>query len=183
MSKEIPVKLSRVIHLFGIVSASIIALAILFIAFLVVQPTFEAIGWHLRHGNKVVFDGHTFHVPLMWHCTSEPYRNALEIDHKTGAGNIELISTGQVLDSAAAHAWQAKTIIDQNNFNKGSSFKKSGQIIAGKNLEFVCVSTDSDLPYHVDMLDCRISNTDLTASIASIDRLHPEVESILVTSK
>jgi hypothetical protein len=183
MSKEIPVKLSRVITLFGIVSASIIALAILFVAFLVAQPTFEAIGWHLCHGNKVVFDGHTFHIPLMWHCTFEPYKNALEIEQKNGVGYIELTSSGQVLDSATARKWQEKTIADFNAFNKLSLDKRSSRIIKGQTLEFVCVSTDMSMPQFGDSLDCRISNTDLTASIFDAANDHDEMESILVTSK
>ncbi|MGA1982171.1 MAG: hypothetical protein ABSG84_06835 [Acidobacteriaceae bacterium] len=183
-SRELPVKLSRVILLFGIVSASIIAFAILVVAFLLLLPAADAIGWHLRHGNNVAFAGHTFHLPLMWTATSEPYWKSLEIERAYGGGYIGLTATGDVLDSAATHAWQEERIATFNQLDRGPvETHESGHILHDGNLEFVCVGTNNRFPGTGTLLDCRISNTDLTALISSDAKHHNEMQSILDTSK
>jgi hypothetical protein len=182
-SRELPVKLSRIILLFGIVSASIIAFAILAVAFLLLLPTADAIGWHLRHGNNVAFAGHTFQLPLMWTGTPEPYWKSLEIERAYGGGYIGLTATGEMLDPAAARAWQAGRIADFNKFEKGSSETKSGRILHGGSFEFVCVSTSYEFPGLGGNLDCRISNTDLTALIFTTAKHQNELQSILDSSQ
>ncbi len=183
MSREIPVKFSRVITLLGIVSATIIAFAIVVVAFLASLPTIRVLTWHLHHGNNVTFEGHTFHIPLMWASSYDPYRKTLYIEEKHGLGSIELVSTGQVLDATAARQWQAKSIAASEKYDKVQLTPRSSRVINGHGLEFVCLSTDFNSPFAADDLDCRISNTDIRALIFDTVDYRNAVESIITTSK
>ena len=183
VSRELPVKLSRVITLFGIVSATIIAIAIVVSLFLFSLPSIWAIGWHLSHGNSFAFEGHTFQVPLMRRCTSEPYRKSSYIEEARGNGLIELTSTNQILDSTATRQWQTKKLDDDSKMDKVSFQKESALLIKGQNLEFVCVNHDIDMPHPGDFWECRVSNTDIAATIVSPASYHGIIRSVIDTAK
>jgi hypothetical protein len=183
-SREIPVKLSRVIILFGIISAGIIALGVLVGAFFAVEPALDTVCWHLQHGNKVAFDGHAFHLPLMWSATPEPATNGLLIHRAYGGAIVDLTSTGLVLDPAAAKAWQEQRIALFNAVHHDPEVgQEMGRLLRGKNLELVCVDNGSESPGITGLLDCRIINTDLQALVLTDARHQSELQSILDSSK
>jgi hypothetical protein len=179
--KEPRVKLTRLIILFVIVNAGLAGLVFLIHAFLLSLPTLEAIGWHARHGNKFVLEGHTFHVPLRWNCTLSHYNEwELSEDHPFAPGlssSVTLSSAGPILDEAAISRLEANEMTQQMPSGLGS---KSIEIIRGKQLEFHCMRMDMER--FGDVLFCHVPNTKISVSTTASAKYEIETRAILETS-
>lgn len=173
--------LGRLLWLFVIANICIVVLSVVGLVVWANISTVQAIGWHLRHGNKVALDGHIFHVPLLWNCTPDtrPKSLKLEEDHEIlgGLNSIDLSATGKVLDSTAARRWQAEHIA---SVNRTAPDTLSGEIIHGKHLEFVCLR--NNIGGIGDSLFCRVSNTDLSVDVFASKKYRTETRAILETS-
>ncbi len=61
----------------------------------------RATAWHLRHGNTITFDGHTFHLPHSWYPNPDSRPGELDLQHATfGSLDFDTIhlATGEKLD-------------------------------------------------------------------------------------
>ena len=179
--KKLLTKLGRLILLFVIIIGSFFQIGIAGVVLKAYIPIFRSIGWRLRHGNKVAFDGHTFHLPFLWNCTPDDHLKSLELseDHQLlpGLSSIDLSSTGRVLDSAAARRWQAEHIASSNRTVPNLT---ASEIIHGKRLEFVC--TRQDIDGVLETLFCNVSNTDLSVIVITSGKYRSQARAVLETS-
>ena len=179
-TKEPRVKLTRLLILFGIVSAGLVALAYLILGLDMCVPTLSAVGWHVRHGNKFVLEGHTFHVPLRWNCIQTHYKEwELSEDHSFSqrpSSSVTLSSAGPLLDEAAISRLEANAMT-QSLPSLGS---KSLEIINGKKLQFRCMRMD--MRKFGDVLFCRVPNTNISVTTSALAQDETETRAILETS-
>jgi len=183
MLKKILTKLGRLVALYFIITGVIASVVVLALAIDLSLPTFRAIGWHIRHGNKISFEGHTFHLPLLWNCDPNHYKEIdISEDHSTfgGLSSIDIASKGTILDSATAYQQQARMIANFNRLSK-SPDTMYAETIHGKRLEFVCAR--ADMGPLGETLFCRAANTDISVIVTASPKYRAETRAILETSE
>ncbi|MBB5065972.1 hypothetical protein [Granulicella mallensis] len=175
-------KLGRLLWLFVIANVSIFLLSVVGSVIWANISTVQAVGWHLLHGNKVAFDGHTFHVPLLWNCTPDGRHKGLELseEHELlgGQSSIQMKSTGKVLDAPDVYRLRAEGIATLNRMKSPDTY--SSEIIHGKQLEFVCVR--DDMGSLGETLFCKVSNTDISVTVSASKKYRIQARSILESS-
>jgi hypothetical protein len=157
------VKPLRLLLLFGIAIGSITLLGLIGSEW----PLVSAIAWHVRNGNTVTVEGHTFHVPL-------PY----EPEISNGGAQIEMIeyprllggiakvtieSTGKILDDTATNRWQS-TLIDAIQKHATTDDSWETETIRGTRLTFTCIVETSKLG---QFLTCQANGTDIYVSTSA----------------
>ncbi len=68
----------RLVMLFGMVVGSMILLAVIAVVGFAEWPLVTATLWHMRNGNSVEFEGHSFRVPIFYE--PEVSKGGKEID-------------------------------------------------------------------------------------------------------
>ena len=136
--------------------------------FLFLNDVAKSLVWHLTHGNKVVFQGHSMTLPLLWRVE---YRNDSVLKlaraaffhpfvdgglsgpesmtigrHSSGGGNI---------DDAAAVRWQNYMVAA---FQSSHDYASPENLHAGS-MHFYCFNRD-DGSTHGGCLDCKATGTD-----------------------
>jgi hypothetical protein len=137
--------------------------------------TAQSLLWHLNNGNKVVFQGHTITLPLMWRRNAWAKDKVLRLgraviwqpplpllvdpeDMTIAAGNISPGVPGagddQVTANAAAFHWQTNIV---NSYHEQGAYA-SPEILYGKTMTFYCFDRD-DGPIHGACFICKATGT------------------------
>jgi hypothetical protein len=110
--KTVLVRLARLVALYWIISLGLGVVTFVALVLIAERPSAEAITWHLRHGNEVTFQRHTFRLPLLWNAS--PARLGVEFSlastFSDGEATVNLESSGPVVGLVEAQAWQADKI-------------------------------------------------------------------------
>jgi hypothetical protein len=171
----------RLVMLFGMIVGNMVLLAVIAGVGFAEWPLVTATLWHMRNGNTVELEGHTFHVPRLYE--PEVSKGGKEIDILKdprmfgGGAAVMLGSNPKVLDLGAANRWQAALIAPVNH-NRHNIPQSLPLTLHGKKLTFVCV----DLAMGGALI-CRAPGTSLTAATwASSPTQIQETRMVLETS-
>jgi hypothetical protein len=181
-AKEPRIKLKRLLLLFGIVIGSITALGILGRVVIAEWPLVSALAWHMRNGNTVSLEGHTFKVPLMYEPEISKGGSQIDIaeDRRlfTIGSFISVESKSKLLDQTAVNRWQS-ALISALNQHSNNIARTVPLTLHGKKLTFICVDT---IFVSQESLICHAIGSDITASTyAPSDRIE-QTRAILETS-
>ena len=135
----------------------------------------QSLRWHWSNGNKVVFDGHTITLPLMWRRNPWANDKVLRLgraviwqpvlpllvdpeDMTIAAGNVRPGLPGggenQIVNEAAALRWQNEMVA---SYHEQGAYA-SPEILHGKRMSFYCFDRD-DGPIHGACFICKAIGT------------------------
>lgn len=148
---------------------SLAALAIIVLLVVESLGPINAFLWHMRHGNTITFDGHTFHLPRSWY--PEPAASPDELFlHRAQFGGASASSVALAIypktldDQAASDRITAMT----GSLNKIQSDSNMwiAETLRGRKLTFHCaVSTLAGVE---ESLTCQGANSNLTVIAIAI---------------
>ena len=181
--KQFEVNPLRLVKLFGIVVGSITLLGVIAVVGMAEWPLVTAILWHMRNGNTVALEGHSFHVPLLYE--PEVRKGGKQIDIfeyprlLSGAASVTVESNARVFDSESLDRWQAQVINVTSN-RPNSSTRSIPVTLHGKKLTFVCV----DLVFFGgESLLCHAVGTGLAVSTMAAPARIKETRAVLEMSE
>ena len=172
----------RLAKLFGIIVGGITLLAVLAVVGLAEWPLVTATVWHLRNGNAVELEGHSFHVPPLYH--PEVSNGGKQIDIMkdprlfAGGASVTLESNPKTLDEDAINRWQAALIAAIRN-HRHDPPAPTPLTVRGKKLTFLCV----DIGVGGESLVCHAVGTNLTVGTWASPAHVQETRTILETSE
>lgn len=181
--KQFEVNPLRLAKLFGIVVASITLLGVIAVVGMAEWPLVTAILWHMRNGNTVALEGHSFHVPLLYE--PEVSKGGKQIDIfeyprlLSGAASVTVESGTKSFDSESIDRWQAQLIAVTNN-RPNSPTQTIPVTLHGKKLTFVCVDL---LFMGGESLFCHAAGTSLAVSTMASPARIKETRAVFETSE
>jgi hypothetical protein len=152
----------RLIMLFAIIVGGTTLLGVIAIVGFAEWPLVTATLWHMRNGNTVELEGHSFHVPRLYR--PEVSKNGKQIDMLRdprlfeGGASVILESSPKVLDMDETNRWQAALIAPVNR-NRHNTTPSLPLTLHGQRLAFVCVDFVIG-----GALICRAAGTNLTVA-------------------
>jgi hypothetical protein len=172
----------RLAKLFGIVVGSITLLAVIALISVAEWPLVRALLWHMRNGDTVVLEGHSFHVPFLFE--PEVTKGGKQVDIieyprlLPGVASVTVESSPKAFDSESIDRWQA-LLIDAANKRPNNLIRSIPVTLHGKKLTFVCV----DLVFSgEESLLCHSAGTSLTVSTTASPTHIRETRGVLETS-
>jgi hypothetical protein len=135
----------------------------------------QSLWWHWNNGSKVIFDGHTITLPLMWRRNPWANNKVLRLGHAViwqpplpllvdpedmtiAAGNVRSGLPGdgedQIIDEAAALRWQTQMVA---SYHEQGAYA-SPEILHGKTMTFYCFNRN-DGPIHGACFLCKAVGT------------------------
>jgi hypothetical protein len=173
----------RLLKLFGIVVGSIYLVAGIALVGVSESPLVTATLWHMRNGNTVQLEGHSFRVPLLYEPELSKGGKKIDITESprlfSRGASVSVEANAKVFDAEAAHAWQANLLaeLDQHRNNTSRSVPLT---LRGKKLTFVCINLGGG----GGVLICHAVGTDLAVfTRASSPARIQQVRTILETSE
>jgi hypothetical protein len=182
-SKRSVINPFRLVKLFGIVVGSIILIAVIAAVSFAEWPLVTATLWHVRNGNTVQLEGHSFRFPLSYE--PEVSKGGKEIDLIqyprlfSGGSSVTVESTPNALDIEAISRWQA-AVIAAGNHHRYETVQSVPLTLHGRKLTFVCVDL---VVGGGESLICRAVGTDLAVSTWASPTHVKETRTVLETSE
>lgn len=145
----------------------VLALLFAIVYFLFLNDVVRSLMWHLAHGDKVAYQGHTMRLPLLWR-QEDSSGAKLELSRAAffhpfvdaGLSGPEFLAIGQggdpsaTFDDAAAARWQTSMVA---SFKAANLFAKPENLTSGA-MTFYCFNRD-DANTHGGALDCKAGGT------------------------
>ena len=147
MPKKLATKFKRLTLLFVAICGGIIVILLLVITAEASGPIHAAI-WHMRHGNTVSFDGHRFHLPLLWYPDPDSHPGQFGIQRaqfgSMAFSHITLATEPRQLDDHAAINDIAVMTAHLNKHELDPSSRWTTEALQGRSLAFHCTMQTSN---------------------------------------
>jgi hypothetical protein len=182
--KQISSNLRRLILLFLAIGGGLAIILVLLIGFDPI-PRIHAALWHLRHGNAVSYDGHTFHLPPSWYPDPHSNPGQLALQHAEFASldldRITLATKPPALDDRGTLDEIDKLTANLNKSTPGPSPQWTTESLRGRTLIFHCAASTGDTQ---QTLICQATSSDLRILVMTDDgSARTQALSILETSQ
>jgi hypothetical protein len=184
MATDTKVSFKRIIKVLAIIMGSFFVLGWSALLILSCLPAMRAIAWHLRNGNTVVVEGHTFHAPLLYEVNWDAPKTTVDIVRYPGliegASLVYIVAKGKIFEIADALKWQAQlTGIINSRAKPADRFYPA--TIHGKQLTFICVH--NDVAGFGESFMCHAVGTNLSVSTTASYKYRDEARAIFETSR
>ena len=180
--KQLVVSPRRLAQLFGIVIGGTTLLAVIAIVCIAEWPAASAILWHMRNGNTVAVEGHSFRVPLLYEPEVSKGGKQIEIvEYRgllSGGASVTIESSPRSFDSISIDHLQ-KLLTTAGNKLPNKPLQSTPVTLKAKKLSFACVDLVSTLG---ESLICDVVGTNLKVYTTAPPAHIQETRKILVTS-
>jgi hypothetical protein len=146
--KKFITKFGRLALLFIAVCGGLTAMLVLVILGFESTGPIHAALWHMRHGSTVSFDGHRFHLPLLWYPDPGNHPGQLDLQHaqfgSVAFDHITLATVPRQLDSQAAADDIAAMTAHLNDHELTPSSRWTIEKLNARTLVFQCTMQTTD---------------------------------------